>query len=114
LRGAGLPTKRKDTVTAQELTLGLQAFRDKITAKPEDDRTKREGLIVQLAVALEEQLRLYDVHGPAADTRPADDSVMGVMRSYNEVNRERDLQAVDISAMELIRNGGRKGRNGAR
>ncbi|HVW09187.1 MAG TPA: hypothetical protein VHC90_11435 [Bryobacteraceae bacterium] len=96
-------------MTAKELTLGLQAFRDKITAKPEDDRTKREDLIVQISLALEEQLRLYEIHGPASETRPADDSVTGIMRAYNEVNRERDLADVDISMAAAIRNGGRRG-----
>jgi hypothetical protein len=96
-------------VTAQELILELQTFRDKITAKAEDDRTKREDLIVQLTLALEEQLRKYEVQGPAAEMRPVDDSVTGLMRAYNDVRRERDLTDVDITLAAAIRNGGRRG-----
>ncbi len=95
----------------QELILALQKFRDRITAKPEDDRTKRENLIVEMCQALEEQVRRYDVHGPAAATRQTDDSVSSILRVYNEVNREHDLVDADISLAAAIRKG--KG-NGSR
>jgi len=98
-------------VTPQELIDGLRKFRDDIRRKPEDDRTKREELIIEAAVALEDLLLKY--HAAPSHShdieRPADGAFLTVLKGMNEVNREYDLRDADIRLAATLRKGARHG-----
>ena len=96
---------RKDIVT-RELIESIQAYRDGILSKPEDDRTKREELIIEACVTLEELLRRHEAHtGNEASRHSVDASALTVLRSYNEVNREYDLRNTDLDLAATVRKG---------
>ena len=99
----------------RELIGQLHVFRDGISRKPEDDRTKREELIVESCKTLEELLRKQESHSGGGDARrlATDDSVLTIMRSYNEINREHDLVDVDLEMASILRKGKGKG-NGSK
>jgi hypothetical protein len=105
---------RKDIVT-REFIESIQVFREGISRKPEVDRTKREELIVEACKTLEELLHKYESHSGGGDARrqAVDESVLTVMRSYNEINREHDLVDVDLEMASILRKGRGKG-NGSK
>lgn len=84
-------------------------LQEEIFAKPEDERTKRDELIIEAAATLNGLLRRHEARTHDAPRHVSDESVVGVLRSYNEINREYDLFDVDISLAERIRQGPRRG-----
>jgi hypothetical protein len=80
-----------------------------IFAKPEDERTRRDELIIEAAAALNNLLRRHEARTQDTSRRVADEGVVSVLRAYNEINREHDLLDNDLSLAERVRQGARRG-----
>ena len=93
----------RDTI---EKFLGAEFY-----SKSESDLTPADQLIVETGEAFCRLLRRRAARTP--DSKPhrtTDDSMVTVMRSYNDINRDYDLLDADLSLADKIRQGRRGNR----
>lgn len=103
----------------KDLRDGLDEFlRKRIKSKADNDRTKRDDLTEAAIETLDDLLCEYQVieekGGSAAERLDAGrgraaEGVTSILRSYSAVNREHDLELVDIDLAEALRLGRRNG-----
>ena len=77
---------------------------NQILSKPEEERTKRDDLLLQTGRAFEDILLRHErAHARDESSEPYEETVTSLLKSYNTINRRYDLENVDIDMAAVIR-----------
>lgn len=95
--------------TPEQLCEDIDQFlKIQVLSKPEEDRTKREQLLLETGRAFYDVLvRQAQAHAAPHEPANYEQQMTEILRSYNEVNRLHDLADVDVTAMSAMRGNGR-------
>jgi polyhydroxyalkanoate synthesis regulator phasin len=96
--------------TTEQLCEAIDQFlKHQVLSKSEEDRTKREQLLLETGRAFYDVLVRQAQANATPQEEPAsyEQQMTEILRSYNEVNRLHDLADVDVKAMSAMRGNGR-------
>lgn len=91
----------------EQLRTAVASFLEALQAKPDEDRTAFEQLLLETGNAFASKLSRYCAKHSDKAVSNIDRSVLGLLTNYNDINREYDLRDADLQVAETLRKGRR-------